>query len=251
MPSGDRGVVALWEGVSAMRSIKVLGSCAVLVAALVASACTPTTPSTPTATTVKRPSVVLVGDSISTDASAGAQLDAVFGVLFPWNFSRYAVSGTDVRSMRDAIRARAAFRPDVMVIELGTNDMGAINQGHPDLATALTRYAAAVGEMQGAMNDLAGIRCVVWIDINDWSRIFNDEYDLRTWGPVYNDRLRAEAALRPNVHVVDYAAQIMGRGLPWLAANYDANVLIHPVTTEGRQTVAAIMAQGVRNACGI
>ena len=48
-------------------------------------------------------------------------------------------------------------------------NMAAINVGHPDVGTALGRYATAVGEMQGAMNDLATIRCVVWVNINTWS----------------------------------------------------------------------------------
>lgn len=216
----------------------------VVVLALGATACQPTPP--PTAA---KPSVVLVGDSISNMASA--QLDAVFRSLFGWNFSMYAEGGFSVTMMRSAIRDRAAFKPDVMVIALGTNDMGGVNAGRPDGATAWARYDAAVAQMQGAMNDMAGIRCVVWIDVNDWSRIFNDEYDLRTWGPRYNARLRVEAAARPNVHVVDYADQIGAKGLPWLAANYDANILVHPETVEARQTVAAIMAQGVRDNCGI
>lgn len=228
-----------------MSSMKVVIA-AVVVVAFGATACQPAPPPAP-----PRPSVVLVGDSISNTSSA--QLNAVFGSLFPWNFSMYAVGGRSVADMRQDIRNRVAYRPDVMVIALGTNDMGGINAGHPNDATALTRYAAAVGEMQGAMNDMASIRCVVWIDVNTWSRsaLFNEEYDLRTWGPVYNARLRQEAAARSNVHIVDYANPIIAKGLPWLAANYDANVLIHPETVEAKQTVAALMAQGVRDECGI
>jgi len=255
----------------ARRTLRTIGAAAAMaVAAVAGSTGAQAAPQAPRRTAAParaalaaKPKVVVVGDSISSDAVAGPQIDAVFDGLMGWDSSRVAIGGQSVAQMRDYIRFLATSHPAAMVIELGTNDMGgvALNAGGvaPSGNQQLVNYANAVAQLEGALADVAGLPCIVWINVNDWSRIDyspHGQYDLRTWGPVYNDRLVDEISgpgaipAHPNLHVVDYASQIRAKGLPWMAANYDG-LVIHPDTTTGKQTVAAIMATGTRNACGI
>lgn len=211
--------------------------------------------------------VVVLGDSITHGSTP--QIEAVFKVLQGWpNTFVNGVSGHTVTQRQQDIRDYVRFfTPDVLVIQLGTNDMGGVAFGSvpPSSEVMQSRFAQAVSAMRRTLADVAHVRCVVWVNVSDWTRWRVPGYpmhylDLATWGPRYNAVLRNEDAARANLHVIEYAATIRSRRqypsetsfLPWLAANYnDGGPLIHPSTTHGKQDFAAILARGVERSCGI
>ena len=225
----------------------VVGSCA-------SANATPSTERTPP----PAPEVFLVGDSIS-DGATGLAIDATFERQ-GWNHDRVAISSQAVVDMRAFITSGAQVRqPDVMVIELGTNDMGSVelddeNSGSPPDADAQQRaYDAALDQLDAALHDMRDVPCVVWLDVADWSDLDfgpSGHYNLQTWAPRYNAQLRQRQAQYPNLHVVSYAEQLRARGMPWIDDNYDG-WRIHPASDAAKQAVADVMVRGVHGACGI
>jgi hypothetical protein len=150
-------------------------------------------------------------------------------------------------------------RPDVMVIELGTNDMGGVelneaSTGTPDVEARHRAYDAALDQLDAALRDMRDVPCVVWLDVADWTDLdFGPagHYNLQAWAPRYNAALRERQAHHPNLHVVSYAEQIRARGMAWIDDNFDDGWRIHPESSGARRAVADIMQRGVRDACGV
>jgi lysophospholipase L1-like esterase len=214
------------------------------------------------------PSVVVVGDSISNGSRA--QIEAVFHGIAGWNVGVHAIGGRSVGTMLNDMRQIAEYRPDVVVVELGTNDMGGVASNptppKPTFDQALQTYAEEVARIDSAMDILDEIPCVVWVNINTWTnvplyhdpdgsgpdpRVHTGNFDLRTWGPPYNGQLEDRVGDLPRGHVTDFSGEITAMGLPWLLQNFETTFVIHPLTTTGKQKVALIMAEGVKDACGI
>lgn len=208
-------------------------------------------------TALPAPEVFLVGDSISD--GAGQSIDATFERQ-GWHHYRVAIGGQSVADMQAYIISGAQLRkPDVMVIELGTNDMGGVelddaNTGTVDAEARQRGYDDALDQLDTALRNMHDVPCVVWLDVADWSDLdFGPagHYNLQTWAPRYNAALRERQAHHPNLHVVSYAEQIRARGTAWMDDNFDEGWRIHPTTSSGRQAVADIMVDGIHDSCGI
>jgi lysophospholipase L1-like esterase len=204
------------------------------------------------------PSVFLVGDSISD--TAGDAIDASFE-REDWRHYRIAIGGKAVVDMRAYIASGAQLRtPDVMVIELGTNDMGSVELTReaggaaPGDEEQTRRYDLALDQLDAALRDMRDVPCVVWLDVADWSDLDfspHGHYNLTTWAPRYNAALRERQAQYPNLHVVSYAEQIRAQGMAWIDENFDDGWRIHPASSAAQQEVARIITRGVRDACGV
>ena len=236
-----------------------LRSILVLSAALLAASCASANATqSSTRTAPRAPEVFLVGDSISD--GAGPTIDATFAHE-GWRHYRVAISGQAVVDMRAYITSGAQLRkPDVMVIELGTNDMGGVElddegRGRPATVEEQRRaYDDALDQLDAALRDMRDVPCVVWLDVADWSDLdFGSagHYNLQTWAPLYNAALRERQAHHPNLHVVSYAEQIRARGMAWVDDNFEDGWRIHPETTAGRQAVADTMVEGIHDACHV
>ncbi len=211
----------------------------------------PTTTSPPvTVTTQPAVTVSVVGDSIA--MLSHDELIAAFAE-HGWIASVVANSSTTVESNRAQIRAAVADHPRVVVIELGTNDAGQIGNAfaHPTAADRRAALARTVANIDGALDDLAAVACLVWVDINDWT--LAPFYDVRGTAPTINAALRAEAARRPLLHLAPYRqtfAPADPTAAAWLRANYDEH-LLHPATAEARTRIVALIAATVHQSCGV
>jgi lysophospholipase L1-like esterase len=232
-----------------------------VLAALVVTACagaSATLPSTrPLPARASGVDVFVVGDSISD--GAGDQIDRTFASL-GWDAARVAIGGQTVETMRPFITYGTLFRrPDVMVIELGTNDMGGLELADDEAVRAPTRsaqlreYARALRHRDEALRDMQQVPCVVWLDVTDWTDLDfgpSGHYDTAEWAPLYNARLREQQQRYANLHVIDYADRLRARGQAWIDANFDQPWRLHPQTAAGKQFVADVMVDAVRSACG-
>lgn len=61
----------------------------------------------------------------------------------------------------------------------------------------------AVGRIQRTLDDVKAVRCVVWVNVTEWTNFFG--YDTRRGGPVFNRGLLDAATMDDRLHVVDYA----------------------------------------------
>jgi len=226
----------------------------VFVAALaVVSGCTPGAPSGPIDPgPVSRKSVVVVGDSITWGASP--QLTAAFNARNLVS-SINSTPGTEVYQRRDEIRNVAALRPNVVVMSMGSNDMGSVENPFRSPQDQLNWYNWSLANMRGALDDLAAVPCVIWLTINDWTAFdvgnpVTGQYDLITWAPHYNNALRSEDAARANLRVLDFNAAVRAQGLFWMADNMD-NIVLHFDTPTGNQWLANFIAANVSSICGV
>jgi lysophospholipase L1-like esterase len=177
--------------------------------ALVAAACTEESP-------VAGNRVLIVGDSL-TDQShapiAAALRDAGWDPVFQ------TFGGTTIEDWARQLSKRVAFiNPDVVIMELGTNDCG--SAGCPDLAPAIDH----------AMRDI-GDRPVLWLNIQV-DAIAPDHPDY------VNYAIAAADARWPNMWMVDLAGRM--RGHPeWRVDGLHFN-------DAGKQQLASLMVEALQ-----
>lgn len=155
---------------------------------------------------------VVVGDSIGVLSSPAIHdaLDDVHVVVD-------AVDGATIAQQRRTISRVIATRPDALVIELGTNDMTT------PLDTLLT-------EVDDVLDEASDLDCVAWVPV----RLPTEH------AAALNDHLRAEAAGRTNLHIVDWIAAADGHP-DWFQPDG-----VHP-NAAGQAGLAAAIADTVRS----
>lgn len=204
----------------------------------------------PTTTVVDPPLVEVVGDSIAMLTTTELRTNFRH---HGWEPSITANSSTTVETNRQRLRDAAAHRPRALVVELGTNDAGQIGNAleHPTAADRTRALARTARNIAGALEDLASLECVVWVDVNDWTNA--PFYDVRATAPIINAALLAEDAARPAMHLVAYRAVFEPRDAAsstWLRANFDGP-LLHPASPAARQRIADLVTDAVATHCGI
>lgn len=177
--------------------------------ALLATACTEPSP-------VTGNRVLIVGDSLSDQSHepiAAALHDAGWDPIFQ------TFGGTKIEDWAGKLSKRVAFiRPDVVVMELGTNDCG--SEGCPDLAPAIDKAMRAIGDIP-----------VLWLNIQDDA--------IEPEHPDYvNYAIAAADARWPNMFMVDLAGRM--RGHPeWRTDGLHFN-------DAGKQQLASLMVEALR-----
>lgn len=154
-----------------------------------------------------QPDVVIVGDSLTGGNDSyirptlqAAGLDArVEGlsarrIAVSFQFQGYRDSGIErIRSLR-----AAGVDPELWVIQLGTNDLGAINNcGCPD-------PIAFAGELiDRLLAEIPPNRPVAWVTIMNRA-----DYDVTN---AFNEALRRRAVINPYMRLIDWAARSLQR----------------------------------------
>ena len=87
----------------------------------------------------------------------------------------------------------------ILVVQLGVNDT-AEKRTNVQMRADIRRFLRTAAPQ---------VECVWWLDIKEDVLTHNPTYDARA--PIFNDILRQEAALFPNVHVADYDAWASAR----------------------------------------
>ena len=122
--------------------------------------------------------IIIVGDSISVGSEEELQDELPLD-----NVDVIATSGIRLRGQRDAIELSVATEPDVLVIELGTND---IPMGEPEL----------LDEIDDVLAETDGLPCVRWVTV--YAPGLEDEV------ATINDHLHDAADSHDNLELVDW-----------------------------------------------
>ena len=148
-----------------------------------------------------QPDVVIVGDSLTggnesyiapTLRSAGldAQIEGLSArrIAVSFQFQGYRDSGIErIRALR-----ASGVDPDLWVIQLGTNDLGAVkNCGCAD------PVAFAGDLIDRLLEELPANRPVAWVTV-----MYRDDYELTN---TFNEALRRRAATNPYMRLIDWA----------------------------------------------
>jgi lysophospholipase L1-like esterase len=160
--------------------------------------------------------VLIVGDSL-TDQSH-APIAAALGDA-GWDPIFQTYGGTTIEDWAGKLSKRVAFiRPDVVVMELGTNDCG--SEGCPDLSPAIDRAMRAIGDIP-----------VLWLNIQDDA--------IEPEHPDYVNYAISQADARwPNLFPVDLAGRM--RGHPeWRTDGLHFN-------DAGKQQLAALIVEALK-----
>lgn len=194
------------------------------------------------------PLVILVGDSIA--QFSRDQLTTSFTTR-GWANAVVGHSGSRTADNRGRILGAIQQRPEVLVIELGTND--ALWSDAPSEVRTPTqreeRVDAAVDQITDVVADVASVPCVVWVDINDWTD--TELLRLATTAPSINQAIAELDAAREWLHVAPYRdtfAPETPEASAFLAQNFDPEGL-HPVSVAARERFAALVADTVSASC--
>lgn len=223
--------------------------CGVLGDAIVAEPAEFTTPTT-IAGAPDAPVVLQIGDSITQFSQD--QLATTFTGR-GWSNAVVGHTGTRISENRGRILGAVEQDPDVLVIQLGTND--ALSADAPLEVSSPSqrddRLDESIAQMRGALDDVAGVSCVVWVDLNDWTD--TPLLRVRDTAPRLNDELAAAKGSRPWLHIAPYAAFFRPSNpqtTDFLDRNFDPERL-HPVSVEARRRYADIVASTVADSCNI
>ncbi len=122
--------------------------------------------------------IIIIGDSISVGS------EEEFHDALPLdNVTVVATSGIRLRGQRDAIEFAAAAEPDVLVIELGTND---VPMGEPEF----------LDEIDDVLAETDSLACVRWVTV--YAPNFEEEV------AAINDHLHDAAESHENLELVDW-----------------------------------------------
>lgn len=156
----------------------------------------------PTTASPPGPLAIAIGDSITQLSRERLAFELV---ARGWNTSVLGRAGATIDDMRASILGAATLKPRVVVIELGSNDLGyASNPEHTDPSDWSDAVEDAIGRIGRTLDDLAPVPCIVWVNVSEWTNFFG--YDTRRSGPRFNAALAEAAREDPRLHIVDYAA---------------------------------------------
>lgn len=174
------------------------------------------------------PKVAIAGDSITW--LSGQAFKPYLRTEW-WRDAQLSFPGVAMYKFRDQIRALAATRPDVFVVQLGGNDALA-------LATGATTWGFEQSQISGVLNDIAaaGVPCVVWIGTNeDFDGDVMDE-----WARRINDEIENQLAQRDIGVFADWTATAAGH------PEYFVEDRAH-LTPKGEEVYARLMIDGLRH----
>lgn len=123
-------------------------------------------------------SIIIIGDSISVGSE-----DEYHDEMPLDDVEVVATSGIRLRGQRKEITKAVAARPDVLVIELGTNDAP---MGEPKF----------LDEIDAVLTETSTLPCVRWVTV--YAPKLEDEVK------AINDHLREAAETHPNLELVDW-----------------------------------------------
>lgn len=203
---------------------------------------------TPTTVAEPRALVHVVGDSI-TEASR----DAIAADLTSrgYNNAVFGLGGSTVAANRGRLLGSIGLQPDVLVVELGHNDMGGIaaDDQFPTEVDKAAQYSKSVLLMAATLEDAEDIGCVLWLNVSDWTRL--PSYDTTEYGARYNEALAAAVEATPNAHLVDYN-ELFRPSTPererYLSGNFDAMVL-HPASDDAKAKYVELIGSSVDEFC--
>ena len=146
------------------------------------------------------PKVALIGDSITVQMEAPLKqvLEPSYRVIIK------AKSGQRLDQRLPTVKSvlhTVAGPPDLMVIDLGTND-------------ALQNYAGWGASLTSTMGLVANVKCVVFLTVNQ-----NADIHHGTVAAQINQALQNAVASRPNFHILDWNALLRqdGNAKHWLS----------------------------------
>jgi lysophospholipase L1-like esterase len=139
-----------------------------------------------------RPAVALVGDSITANLESIIKRSRGDDYSFTVDGKPGFVTAQQVGAAQNASR----FPFDQVVVNLGTNDAMTHDQDLNETVAALSEVVDSLGQ----------IRCVHLVTINE--QMLNDSGDAGARAHRLNAAIRALAASRPNVDVIDWAAVV-------------------------------------------
>ena len=196
------------------------------------------------------PLVLMVGDSITQFSQP--ELAFTFTTR-GWSSAVVGHSGTTTLENRGRILGAVAQRPDVLVVQLGTNDAlqagNPSDGGRPERREA--RLDAARDQIDAALDDADGIACVLWVDLNDWTD--TPLLALAETAPTLNRELESQASERSKFSIIPYAATFRPatpEAADFLQRTFDPEGL-HPVNPAARARYATLVADAVADACKI
>jgi hypothetical protein len=192
-------------------------------AVLLLSACQAASAVSPKAERHVDPHVHVVGDSLSL---LGEQQIRPALIGEGWSPVFNAVPGSTTISQDTELYFAAPHRHPVTVVELGTNDAIQIALGNETLEQADATISAAL--------DRFADRCVVWVNPDrDPQRRGADI------GAQIDEILAREAALRPSLHIADFAS-VLAEHPEYLVADRTH------LTTDGYRAMATLVATTLR-----
>jgi lysophospholipase L1-like esterase len=168
------------------------------------------TANTQTSVNAVLPAVNIIGDSITAKSKDKITLD-------DFDLFIYAVFGISIEEQLPAIEAAIARSPNVLVIQLGGNDMG---HWGPSI----------VAEVNQILDDAADLDCVRWVNLGGAIPNLAE----------MNNLLADQAASRDNFAVIDWA-QAAADHPEWLELDG-----VHPSDPDGEVGFAALVAESVR-----
>ena len=201
------------------------------------------------------PPVWTIGDSISASADQKNYI-AWFNGGNGWHTHIEATGGTNlIEHWRSSggwntfVRA-AQSNARVIVVELGTNDIGGITSSTPN---PLAEIAKVFDYMTWTAAYLNGTgKCVVWAGLNEWGNVsVYGVYDQADVARAFDNKLRELTRTYPAVHYADYTS-LINTNATFRAGLYNGQPdTIHPKTADSMIQLAAWYTTQVRSSCGI
>lgn len=165
--------------------------------------------------------VEVIGDSLTFQANDGDRGgDELLAALEREGFdpSGGGIPGMTVESAHQTMWSKGS--PDILVLALGTNDMGDGKVPVDAVRATLAQWLLEVPDT-----------CIVFVGVNETTQA----WQLHQHGPPYNEMLRQLASERGEAHVVDWAP----------APEMIAEDGIH-LTEEGRAAYRSVIVEGVQ-----
>lgn len=162
------------------------------------------------------PRLALVGDSLLAAVQPAAQTRfAAEG----WSDSVTGIAGFTLGDQHDTIERAVATHPQVLVVELGSNDLRLMAEGAQD-------FDGYRSQVQATIQATAGVPCLVWVGVETTNGTWGPGGDNRVEGPWLNLVTWLELARsgRPAGSVVwaDWAAASQGQ-TAWFKAPGDTH----------------------------
>lgn len=204
----------------------------------------------PTTVPSSRGVVDMVGDSITE-----LNLDGLRADLTRRGYTNAVAGygGTTILANRARLLGAIEVHPDVLIVELGTNDIGGLYAADqfPMASDREAGFDKSVSLMKRTLHQTASIECVLWLNISDWTKLPN--YDTTDYGPRFNEELANQIARHDNAHLVDYHA-LFAPSTPeraaYLSANFD-NLELHPQSDDARAKYVELVGSAVDGFCGL
>lgn len=201
----------------------------------------------PTTAVPPGPLAIAIGDSITQFSRERLAFELV---AHGWNTAVLGRAGATIDDMRASLLGAATLKPKALIIELGSNDLGyASDPDRTDPSDWSDAVEDAIGRIGRTLDDVAGVPCVVWVNVTEWTNFFG--YDTRRSGPRFNAALAAAAKQDTRLHIVDYAGLFRPdtpERAEALEVNFDAQRL-HPTSRSAVDAWVQAVGNTVDESC--